>query len=135
MIIKMTVHDNDFQDVMTRFCKQTANAQPVMPPEPRDSHAKTLWNEEWMKLHDAMRGTLGCHRTEATQEQKDGVIDAISRSFGHFVDHHCGLPAKTAAYLKKEFQCEIVDAVTDEWRNGEDFFIFASSYADKVLNF
>lgn len=135
MIIKITVHDNDFQDVLTRFCKEIALGQPIMPPEPKDEIAKRAWNEDWMRMHRAMKGKLGQPRAEVTEDEQKAVLDTIRVSFGNFAAHHARLSKKTAAYLKNQFECELVDSVTDEWRNGEDFFVFPSSYAGQILNF
>lgn len=135
MIIKLTVRDNDFQTELTRFCKRIVDGEPVMPPEPSDELAKREWSQKWMERHRALRGKLGKPESELTPDEVRAVVETVTKSFNDFVDFHASLSRDTAEYLKRNFHCESVRSVTDEWRNGEDFFLFPSSYADKVLNF
>lgn len=135
MIIKISVHDNDFQDVLTRFCKNIVTAQPVMPPEPKDEHAKRTWLENWMHMHDALRSKIGQPRSEVSEDDQKAVLVVIRTSFNNFADYHIRESDKTANYLKKAFECELVDSITDEWHNGEVFYLFPSSYAGQILNF
>ena len=132
MLLKLTVSDNDYQDFMTKFCRSILNCQPTMKPEPQDRDARFEFLSNWSRDSAILRDGLRKPSAEATEEEIQKTIGVIKQAFNDYADMYAGT---SASYLKKKFQCEAVGQITDEWCNGEAFYIIPTSYVGNILCF
>lgn len=135
MILKVSVHDNDFGKMMMRFCNLAATGW-FHPKErkPSDDEKDALykWYSRYMQDSKFFCRTIKMSGSEISEEDKKRVVQIVTDSFAHFVDKEYSDDAK---YLQRSFTCEAVESVTDEWANGENYYIFPTSCADSVLCF
>lgn len=133
MILKVTVHDNDFQTPLENFGDYIAIGNHAPGPEPdKDDPDYSKWALQYMSDDRFLRETLKKTYAESTKEERERVVQIVTDTFAHYVRNR---ERDTAEYLKRNFRCSVVKSVTDTWRNGEDFFIFPTSYAGKTLCF
>lgn len=132
MIVKITVHDNDFQLVLTRFAENIVQGLPYVGKEPKDEKTKGPWAMEWIRaqkrLCELFRET--CDNTPENDRKE--LEQLISDMFAKFVRDTV---PEDADYLTKRLRCQCVPSVTDQWNNGEDFYLFPTSYEGKILCF
>lgn len=135
MIIRITVSDNDYGVWMRAFAKQIAQANCNLkdPCPSKESRGFGDWYYRLSKDRRFFREAIGKSNAEVSEDDKKRVIQIVTDSFISYTRLECD--EDTAKYLQESFRCEIVDAVTDNWANGEDFYIFPGSCADKVLCF
>lgn len=124
MIIRLTVEDNDFGDLMNIFLKKFPGVITKIPSNIENMETQNQLDtineiEEIDKL-------LNPNITEKhTNEEKMILIRRIVIAFSEFVydytDEH------TAEYLEKRFKVETVDFMEDKWENGEVWYWFQHS--------
>lgn len=135
MILKISVHDNDFGLTLEKFCGKIAAGwcslkDPEPAPEDRDGMCE--WYYRLTKDKRFFREALKKYGTEISEDDKKRVIQIVTDSFAHFTGD---MSSEDAKYLQGAFDCEIVHSVVDEWANGEDYYVFPGSYVGKVLCF
>lgn len=133
MILKISIHDNDFDHVMSDFCRDIGMGWfSPKDPKPKDKDLLCEWhihcNSDRNFLWDAMKKASD----DLSKEDKERVARIVTDSFAVFTNAKF---SGDAGYLQKNFSCEVVGSVTDKWANGEDYYVFPSSYGDKVLCF
>lgn len=135
MILKISVHDNDFGELMEEFCRQISKGwhyPKEHEPDKKDTARFGEWYYRNMKDTRFLREVFGRSLREISKDDKDRAIQIVTDSFVYFTG---SLDDEDAKYLRKKFSCEIIGSVTDKWENGEIYYVFPSSYADKVLCF
>lgn len=124
MIIRMTLNDNDFGELMEMFVKGFPNRITALP-----KNIETLDGKEQFEIIKEIRKIdklLNPNITENyTKEEKDLIIKKINESFKIFVENHCDL--FSYEYLKDNFKVEIIDSMEDKWENGEVWYWFQHS--------
>lgn len=131
MILKISVHNNDFQNLLQNFCSNIANA--IFPAQTKTGNQLAQNGVEWERLCKLISGKLKIESGKASDTDKKEIIQAVTVAFELFIANN--QTKKNQKYLKKEFSCEIVSSVTDEDQNGEIFFVFPTAHRNKVLNF
>lgn len=135
MILKISVRDNDFSDVMEQFCEEIA-AGWHHPRERKPDQAEKEKLSEWYdrSFQDGVffRQILSELAQNVSDDNKKRVVRIVTDSFVYFTNERW---EDNAEYLQRHFICEIVDTVTDRWMNGEEYYVFPTSYAGKVLCF
>lgn len=124
MIIKITLNDNDFGELLEGFCQSMERGYPL-PCPPRDAGNDLLIQyfqaaERWRKIYQA---------DSFTPEEKAWYCDQITQAWAHRVQNY-----ESRDYLIKNFECSFVDAVTGAWENGEAFYFFPGAYGAKFIN-
>lgn len=124
MIIRLTVEDNDFGDLMNIFLKKFPGVITKIPSNIENMETQNQLDtineiEEIDKL-------LNPNITEKhTNEEKMILIRRIVQAFSEFVYNYTD--EHTAEYLEKRFKVEIVDFMEDKWENGEVWYWFQHS--------
>ena len=141
MIIKLTINDNDFGELLGGFCRSLGNGYPLPCPAhkaeaepagqtspaplPHYENADLIIeyfhaSQRWQKLY---------HSDTLPPEEKAWFCDQITQVWADRVQLH-----ESKDYLIKNFQCSFVDSVTGQWENGEAFYFFPGGYGNKVIN-
>lgn len=124
MIIRLTVEDNDFGDLMNIFLKKFPSVITKIPSNIENMETQNQLDtineiEEIDKL-------LNPNITEKhTNEEKMILIRRIVKTFSEFVYNYTD--EHTAEYLEKRFKVETVDFMEDKWENGEVWYWFQHS--------
>lgn len=117
MIIKFTVNDNDFYDILMRFGKSL----PV-----------SLWvYTEDTKIREInyIRNIINPNSDiKLTDSDKRKLIERVRDQFNKFINTAVR-DVKTREYLSKNFKVSIVNTLTDKWENGEMFYWLQHSNA------
>ena len=110
MIIKFTVNDNDFYDILMRFGKSL----PV-----------SLWvYTEDTKIREInyIRNIINPNSDiKLTDSNKRKLIERVREQFNKFINTAVK-DVKTREYLSESFKVSIVNTLTDKWENGEMFY-------------
>lgn len=122
MIIRLTVKDNDFYNVMNAFIKRFPL---IITSIPND-----LGLEESLKLIERMNHIdrlLNPNTTETLDESdKQLIIEQIKIAFFEFVNKNV-YSKDYVEYLKNNFEVEILNFMEDKWENGEVWYWFQNS--------
>ena len=127
MIIKMTVKDNDFGNLMSGFVLNLGIRISQLP-----LNIKELDGERQLEIIKELKmldRLLNPNITEQhTDEEKKLLVKRITEVFSEYVNkpYVCG-DEDTAAYLIRNFKVEIVNSMEDKWENGEMFYWFQHS--------
>ena len=141
MIIKLTLNDNDFGELLGGFCRSLGSRYPFpcppykteLQPIGQTSPAPRLEYESadlviqyfhasqcWQKLY---------HADTLPPEEKAWFCDQITRAWADRVQLH-----GSKDYLIKNFKCSFVDSITGQWENGEAYYFFPGGYGNKIIN-
>lgn len=125
MIIRLTVKDNDFNDIMKGFIREFPLGITSLP-----NNISDLEMQESLKLLEKMnyidRILLNPNKTEhCTEEDKAIIIEQIKKSFTEFVNTR--ISDYYAKYLINNFEVEIIKSMEDKWENGEVWYWFQHS--------
>lgn len=124
MIIKMTVNDNDFGEIIEDFGRNLSMNVLRYPDniETLDSSIQISILRE-INLVDKL---LNPNVTEEhTEEEIQLIKKRVKDSFALFI--HKRVSEDTARYLIDNFQVDIVKSMEDKWENGEMFYWFQHS--------
>ena len=123
MIIRLTVRDNDFGEVMDDFVKQLPNILTKLPKGIEKLESKKQL--EIVKELDCIDRLLRIG--DLSNEEKDIVVKRIEKVFCEFVhDVTCESIAK---YLIKNLDVRTINVMEDKWENGEVWYWFQHSGA------
>lgn len=120
MIIRLTVSDNDFYDIMYKFAKKMWNYTGT-------KYSKDLSSDELNQLikeideHDAIIQLINPNiNTKLSKEDEDKVIAYIKKNFEIYLDQHTSKDTKE--YLLKNLKISFQKSFEDKWENGEAFY-------------
>lgn len=123
MIIKLTVKDNDFNNVMNEFVKRLPIIITSLPSG--ISNLETKEAIEIIKKINHIDRLLNHNLTDNyTKEDKEIIIEQIKKSFYEFVNNGAKDYAK---YLTDNFEVDIISYMEDKWENGEMWYWFQHS--------
>lgn len=126
MIIKITVNDNDFGFLMESFARKIIL-------DPYYISEKTASLEEFHQFFLDCKRYRKCIKLESGEYSEEDcrfVEDMVRK---HFLQHISN--DESFDYLSEHFETTVVESITDQWENGEVYYIFPTSYTDNVLNF
>ena len=127
MIIKVTVNDNDFSGVLGCFM-DNFYSNVVYPDFPKNAASDEI--QKMIVNTNIVRALINPNSdTEWNEDNRARVIEAVTEAFKNYVK---GEPESDREYLMENFDVEIIDSLTDEWQNGENFYWF--QHADAVIN-
>lgn len=124
MIIRLTVEDNDFGDLMDNFMKKFPSVITRIPRNIDDVEPEKQIEiiEEISKIDKLLNPNV---TEKYTEEEKTILIERIIKVFSEFV--HNNIDESTASYLDKKFKVNIIDSMEDKWENGEVWYWFQHS--------
>lgn len=124
MIVKLTVHDNDFYYKIMKFIKI------MWEPIYGDDEDIEIKVDEHLKSTKIFTYINPNYDTKITPEIKEEIITYLKEQFNKFLDVKCdNVFADTKEYLKQNFEVSIQNSFTDRWENGEAFYWFQHSGA------
>ena len=134
MIIRMTVHDNDFQDIMSGFVHNLYNG---LTSVPIDLYTKDTFEgpdsdvfDEYIQCSirvNKIRELLNPNTTLVlSDDEKQLILQRVKSIFDDYVTHH-ETNKNAADYLRNHFEASIIGCVTDRDENGEAWYWFQTS--------
>lgn len=141
MIIKLTLNDNDFGELLGGFCRSLERGYPFpcpaykteLQPIGQTSPAPRLEYESAdlviQYFHASRRWQELYHADTLPPEEKAWFCDQIAQAWAARVQLH-----KSKDYLIKNFECSFVDSITGQWENGEAYYFFPGGYGNKIIN-
>lgn len=110
MIVKITVNDNDFGDVLVGFCKRFYEYVAVGVDAGDFDFSR----------HMRFRGMLNPNEDKKlTEEETADLIDRIRQAFYRYISTQTRCKEDTVKYLMKNLEVNIQDTFKDRWENGE----------------
>ena len=123
MIIGLNIHDNDFSVLVTKFAEKIGAGYFIL--EDPDG------TDEWYSWE--RRTTRACSDIvkldNPNDEDKALLTDVIQRSWRAYVQSYAN------DSLPNALEITFPDSITSKWQNGEQFYVFPTSYAGHVLSF
>lgn len=132
MIIKMTVHDNDFTEEIEKFCKDLWENLYFG----KDDNYENMTLKEkvqWWREYDDFRDMLNPNNDDIlTTSQRRLVCDHVKELWikyvnTHRVDDSSSDEDHTKKYLKKNFKVQVNYQMSDRWENGEVVYYFTTN--------
>lgn len=131
MIVGITIHDNDYHDLLAGFCRKLSTGELIMEKEPHpDAPGAGDWYARYMDVTRRARPALKNHTDQVGPETRKLITDSIQASWRWTVKNR---PDKE--YLQDRLEVTLLDGITDNWENGEQFYVFTTSYEEHVLCF
>ena len=132
MIIKITIHDNDYYSLLLGFAtKIKLGLYPVAFDENEEGKFSekeySKYCLEYFRKDRKYVGMLSKESRELSAEDKEFVQNVIREGWNQYIDNK--------EYFVKNFEAHVVNSVSDKWENGEVFYIFPSCYGSGILNF
>lgn len=125
MIIRITVHDNDFQEVLEHFAKVMYDKLYWAGNKP-DNIDIITWYETAIKEQKEIQRILNEDRRLNINEKKM-IIDKLKHKWNEWIDAQRWDKPTTADYLKRHFNASISYTFKDRWQNGEVLYYFTNS--------
>lgn len=130
MIIRFTIHDNDFSDALKLFARQFYSKIVCRPISVNATTGETITMRKelnrWIELlHDPDE--------LLTPEDKEFVCNCVRIAWNDFADKvdqtYYSIPGLkcTRKYFKENFDVEIVDSFQELWENGEVCYYFTTA--------
>lgn len=132
MIIKMTVHDNDFTEKIENFCKNLL--ADILLGEAENYDEMTLEEQfNWWKQHTRIQTLMNPNNDDSlTHSQRFIICEEVKKLWYKYVDSHrmsdsTNDESHVKQYLKKAFRVQINYQMTDRWENGETVYYFTTN--------
>lgn len=132
MIIRMTVEDNDFTEMLENFAE---NLQEFLYQETKSSLKDNYSLEIFhtlLETEDAIRNTMWADSMKEVAEEGKTLLKArLHIMWGKYVDS-TEKEDRTKEYLKRDFDCSFGFTFEDKWENGEAVYYF--THAQKWIS-
>ena len=123
MIIKLTVHDNDFTERVEIFAQ--------------DLFSKIYWYDEQKEnetIEDKLEEinlknkiqSLMNEQNQLSKEDKKFICDLVKKLWEQYIDNEKYYQPHTKDYLKNNFRVNISYNFKDKWENGENVYYFTA---------
>lgn len=109
MIIRITISDNDFTEILTRLSTNLVN-KALRQFEIQQDY------DGWRKFFDIINPNV---TEKPTKEQKEFVVDAILKTLKNIAGN-----TDTGEYIKDNLKVTVVEIYKDRWENGEVLYYF-----------
>lgn len=128
MIIRLTVHDNDFSHLLESFV-DTLFDRLYWPISKPSSMSVDEWLINYWKPKRKIQKILNPNITEQlTSEEKLLICSEVLNCWQRFLDSpNLQLDSHDKEYLIKNFNTSISFTFTDKWENGEVFYYFTTN--------
>lgn len=126
MIFRITVHDNDFTDILERFANNLFDRIYWLKDKSNEMDL-TEWYEKIYKPKQKVQKVMNSNITSSLTDEEKGVLCAAV--FLEQCDYVDSLPKRgdTKEYLKKYFEVSVGFDFTDQWENGEVVYYFTAN--------
>ena len=127
MIIKLTVNDNDFTEVLEGFANNLIDRIRDFYRERPDGMNELDYYRAYRERERGITAVLGRETKESlTKEDKILIKLAINTAWIKYIDR-LHKEEKTKDYLKDNLKIKIGFDYTDKWENGEAVYYFTMS--------
>lgn len=126
MIVKITLHDNDFSDVLLSFCNAIKNGT-IIPHSVDDNTYRHFFKDVYPHLKDTL--------ADCPAPVIDSIMSNITSCWKERVHRTSSYSEDTKSFLINNFEVTPVAAITDSDDNGESFYVAFSSYPPAVLSY
>lgn len=121
MIIKFTVHDNDFKFLIDKFFNKFLLRLLDIKINKDDFEEMSKWIENYKKINEILNPN---NNKKLTLEDKELIITKIKESFSEFIKEN---KPDSFKYLTENVEVSIINSMTDRWENGEVWYWFQHS--------
>lgn len=136
MIIKITVHDNDFTPMLYNFAQDIIKKYPIKQHSRKaleekgvvDFKEQVLYEMQYHQNEKRWNRLMQGNYKDYSDQDKSFVCQVLKAAWSDYVQFN---PAKE--YLNQHFDCQICAAVTDTWYNGEMIYIFPGAYFQRAI--
>lgn len=127
MIIKMTVGDNDFTDILESFASVLFFAE---TGDRTDENFAQLYKDcqEFSRLWNEVNNGSG----SLTKDERKNFLDICKRKFVHYVCNRFDDEEETRAYLLQNFRVSMQKSLTPRWQNGEVVYVFIGASGKSI---
>ena len=125
MIIRMTVRDNDFTDILERFANNLLERIYYVPPMPETSNP-IEWYETIVKPQIEIQ-KISDNDTPFTSRDDLLLLTVKIKMVWHDFVQTLNRPSETKIYLDKHFEVDIRNKYEDCWENGEVVYYFTNA--------
>lgn len=132
MIIKMTVHDNDFTEKIENFCKNLL--ADILYGEDENYDKMTIEEKfNWWQQRTMIQTLMNPNNDDSlTHSQRFIICEEVKKLWHKYVDNHrmsCNShdEYRVKQYLKKAFRVQINYQMNDRWENGETVYYFTTN--------
>ena len=120
MIIRFSVEDNDFQELLAKY------ASNLYLYIPKDGEELTVDNamdklDIQKKVNEILNPNI---HHKLVEEDKVFLEEQIRKSFAYFCEKRC---PSSKDYLVSKFTVKFMKSMTDKWENGEACYWFQNS--------
>lgn len=125
MIIGLSIHNNNYGELMKDFSKRIGRGEFVLEDPPTAQPSE--WHAWFRKTQNECANAV---KAEAPTDKQTALLKyVIERSWRAYVEpYHDDC-------LTDRLEITFPDAIDAKWRNGEQFYVFPTSYVDHVLCF
>ena len=126
MIIRITVKDNDFGEILEDFVRNLSNRMTRVPDNIENMQPKE--QIAFIRSLNKIERLLNPNVTEQlTEDEKSLICGRVKEVFGEYVYSLKELSIYTIVYLVTNFSVEITNSMEDKWENGEVVYWFQHS--------
>ena len=123
MIIRMTVNDNDFTEVVEDFAKNLYGHLFAIPSP--DNYKPGEYVEKVIRPKDKLRQILNPNNLDKpTKEDKAFVCECVRKAWEAYLYNRYYSTDSNLGYLLKEFRVSTTYTMHDKWENGEVVYCF-----------
>lgn len=129
MIIKLTVNDNDFSELLENFAKSLTNRLLGLVntiPEDAPVDDKIQAHRDWDRTFKLLNPNVTTV-TEQGDENEQFLCKQVIKCWTRFLRDRSDLDFEEKAYLLKDFDVSIHWIYMDKWENGEAVYYFTKS--------
>lgn len=123
MIIRMTVGDNDFTDIVESFASHMIFQDTCFPS---DENIRKLYNDDKMfrNLWNEITNGVG----KLSDENAEIFLDIIKQKYACYIQRRLNDDdIEYQNYLLDNFKVNLQESITPHWENGEVVYVFVNA--------
>lgn len=126
MIIRTTLNDNDFTEILENFYKEFWKGIFLLTEKHKeDIHQSILDNDEYHKFERLYKKT-GMNSNQLSDKDKEIILDYIKRNIIEYYLKYYSGPDDNTNYFKENLKLSFVESVKDNFENGEVVYYFTT---------
>ena len=123
MIIGLTIHDNDYNNLVTKFAEKIGAGYFILE-DPDGTPEWYTWERQTTRTCNEI-----IKLTRPSSEDTAKLRDVILRSWKAYVAPY------NNDYLTDRLEITFPATINTRWQNGEQFYVFPTSGTGRVLSF
>ena len=122
MIIRMTVKDNDFTDIVESFALCMFHQDTCFPS---DENMRKLYNDD--KMFRNSWNEIANGSGKLSNEDADIFLDIIKQKYACYIQRRFDDDVECQNYLLDNFKVSLQESITPHWENGEVVYVFVNA--------